>query len=72
MLTVLITVYLRIFILFVLTILGRFFHGSGSGSGFFADLDPDSGKKFDPDPKHCSFYMDSDPEFFLTMPKIKK
>ena len=48
----LITVYLRIFILFVLTTLGRFFHGSGSGSGFFADLDPDSGKKSDPDPKH--------------------
>ena len=35
-------------------ILGRFFHGSGFfriGSGFLADPDPDSEKKFDPDPK---------------------
>ena len=36
-------------------ILGRFFHGSGSGflrigSGFLADPDPDSEKKDDPDP----------------------
>ena len=39
-------------------ILGRFFHGSGSrsgffriGSGFLPDPDPDSEKKSDPDPE---------------------
>ena len=32
----------------VLTVFWRFLHGSGSG--FFADPDPDSGKKSDPDP----------------------
>ena len=36
-------------------VLGRFFHGSGSGffrigSGFLADPDPDLEKKADPDP----------------------
>ena len=36
-------------------VLGRFFHGSGSGyfrigSGFLADPDPDSEKNADPDP----------------------
>ena len=45
-------------------VFGGFFHGCGSGffqirSGFLADPDSDSGKKFDPepekspDPKHC-------------------
>ena len=35
-------------------VLGHIFHGSGFfriGSGFLADPDPDSGKKFDPDPE---------------------
>ena len=40
---------------FLTPVLGRFFHGSGSGffrigSGFLADPDPDSEKKTDPDP----------------------
>ena len=41
--------YELIFLLLVLTVFGRFLHGSGF-SGFLAD--PDSWNKFDPDPKH--------------------